>query len=599
MSKPSLTALLFAVTALSTSLPSNAAIPSATCRSTDHVETGVSGEMPLADRASATKAFNCNVDLVGQYQGEGASWQLTAWKNCAYFDQRRNAAEVNRGVVVMDVSDPTHPTPTKWLSEPSMIDPWESLKVNNARQLLGGDEQGGPGLAQYDISADCKNPVLKSSVALPGSIGHTGQYAPDGNTYYITPLRASPSIIAVDTTDPANPAILPNGIETFAVPSMFHSSTVHDLEFSKDGNTAYLALPGANGNNGLGILDVSDFQQRKPNPQWRSIGFIGWDDGSRGAQNALPITIAGKPYVLFTDEAGGAAGACPLNKSPSGFPRLIDISNPAQPTVTSKMILGVHDPANCTAIVNNSAAATATVNGVQTYTQGIFGYSCHYCQVDDVDNAKVAGCGCFAAGFRIFDIHDPVNVREIAYYKPPGIGTALQAGSYLSAFQGTSPAGAPPFSQAYDWATSKASWPKDRGATTGDIWITSQNNGFMVIKLFSAVSVSPKTLTTGHDQTESFKATVTGASANAGAVWSVQEGAAGGTIDPNGTYHAPSTGGTYHLVATALLDSSKTDVATVTVLGPHGGCSTGGASITAILGALGGVLLVRRRRRAS
>ena len=24
--------------------------------------------------------FNCNVDLVGQYQGEGASWQLAAWK---------------------------------------------------------------------------------------------------------------------------------------------------------------------------------------------------------------------------------------------------------------------------------------------------------------------------------------------------------------------------------------------------------------------------------------------------------------------------------------------------------------------------------------
>ena len=51
-----------------------------------------------------TAGFNCNADIVGQYQGEGASWQLTAWKNCAYFDQRLNPAEAHRGTVVMDVS---------------------------------------------------------------------------------------------------------------------------------------------------------------------------------------------------------------------------------------------------------------------------------------------------------------------------------------------------------------------------------------------------------------------------------------------------------------------------------------------------------------
>jgi len=58
--------------------------------------------------------------------------------------------------------------------------------------------------------------------------------------------------------------------------------------------------------NGLLLLDVSDFQSRKANPAMRTISTLVWDDGSRGAQNALPISIGGKPYILFTDESGAA-----------------------------------------------------------------------------------------------------------------------------------------------------------------------------------------------------------------------------------------------------------------------------------------------------
>src|SRR5262249_15458555 len=99
-------------------LQATAATPSATCRTTDRPETGYSGETTAAERDAGLPAqgFKCNTDLVGQYQGEGASWQLTAWKNCAYFDQRHPAAanpngstETHPGVVVVDVSDPTHP----------------------------------------------------------------------------------------------------------------------------------------------------------------------------------------------------------------------------------------------------------------------------------------------------------------------------------------------------------------------------------------------------------------------------------------------------------------------------------------------------------
>ena len=114
-------------------LAANAAVPHAVCRPTgDRPETGMSGEVSDAERDAgvATQGFKCNADLVGQFKGEGASWQLAAWKNCAYFDQRNVAMAPllqNAGVVPVDVTNPANPVgnPTH-LQDIAMIDPWES-----------------------------------------------------------------------------------------------------------------------------------------------------------------------------------------------------------------------------------------------------------------------------------------------------------------------------------------------------------------------------------------------------------------------------------------------------------------------------------------
>ncbi|MCC6446338.1 MAG: formylglycine-generating enzyme family protein [Armatimonadetes bacterium] len=47
--------------------------------------------------------------------------------------------------------------------------------------------------------------------------------------------------------------------------------------------------------------------------------------------------------------------------------------------------------------------------------------------------------------------------------------------------------------------------------------------------------------------------------------WSVQEGAAGGTITAGGFYTAPGVRGTYHVIATSKIDPTKRDIATVVV----------------------------------
>ncbi|HJV91535.1 MAG TPA: kelch repeat-containing protein, partial [Holophagaceae bacterium] len=66
--------------------------------------------------------------------------------------------------------------------------------------------------------------------------------------------------------------------------------------------------------------------------------------------------------------------------------------------------------------------------------------------------------------------------------------------------------------------------------------------------------------------THALHATVTG-TFDTRLVWTVQEGATGGTVSATGSYTAPSTPGTYHVVAMSPLDTTAYDIATLQVGG--------------------------------
>ena len=78
------------------------------------------------------------------------------------------------------------------------------------------------------------------------------------------------------------------------------------------------------------------------------------------------------------------------------------------------------------------------------------------------------------------------------------------------------------------------------------------------------VSVAPPTASVNSCQSLTFSAVVTGTS-NGAVTWSVQEGAAGGSITAGGVYTAPDAAGTYHVVATSQADPTKSATAVVTV----------------------------------
>jgi hypothetical protein len=83
------------------------------------------------------------------------------------------------------------------------------------------------------------------------------------------------------------------------------------------------------------------------------------------------------------------------------------------------------------------------------------------------------------------------------------------------------------------------------------------------------VNISPKLATAVASGTQSFVATVSGDSANAGVLWKVDDIAGGnasvGTISPTGMYTAPATGGPHTVAAFSVTDNTKTDSSTIAV----------------------------------
>jgi hypothetical protein len=456
-----------------TESPWTGPVPKATCRPGDRTESGLQGQTTPQERSSggSLAGYNCNLDLVGQFQGEGAKSQGgPAYSDaCAYYDTNNNSFQQHRGVVVVDASDPQNPRASAYLNDPVMLDPHETLKVNDQRKLLAGAQNMGPGFVVYDLSADCRHPVQKGSIQLTDSSGHMGNFAPDGMTYYLgqTNRGIGGFIYIVDVSDPSNLKQLPTWQFT-------GDGRPHGVWLNAAGTRLYAGQPGLFGDtgssigpDGLVIDDVSDYQLRRPNPQVRIISKLFWSDQGQ-AEDMYPFTMNGRQYVVSTDESGGAggagglAGACSRGASPFGYAQIIDITDEANPKIVAKLMLEVSDPAHCQQLVGDPP----DVGGAAP------DYNCERCSVDRANNPTMLACAYHNAGVRVFDIRDPYRPKEIAYYKPPATGNTSLPGSGSWAPNRISTvdriAGYPRFHQV---------------GSELHIWIVTDGNGFQILRL--------------------------------------------------------------------------------------------------------------------
>jgi hypothetical protein len=365
------------------------------------------GRVSHQDIASGRAAlgYTCNARMVSHVDKTGGFRVLRyvdkAGHPCAFWDTTllfpANVATnaEGPGVYVMDMSNPRKPKITTTLTTPAMLSPHESLRLNVKRGLLAADmgyPTWNPGFVDiYDVSQDCRKPVLKSSSPM-GVLGHESGFAPDGRTFYVSSLYGH-TLSAVDVTDPSQPKLLWTSFDY----------APHGVSVSDDGNRLYIAdnnTVGSGANTGLTILDVSQIQKRALVPQVPVVAKLTWPNVSI-PQNSTPFTRNGHHYLLENDEyaSGDKVGAA----------RIIDIQHDKHPFVVSNMRLAVDQPA---ARQGDQANDNQAGNALQ-------GYAAHYCEIPTRVNPTVVACSFILSGLRVFDISDVNHPREIAYFNPP------------------------------------------------------------------------------------------------------------------------------------------------------------------------------------
>ena len=394
--------------------------PAKKCGKGSRPETGMQGRVSPADHASgrAARGFLCNAKVVSHVPGTGGFKTLryrdASGHTCAFYDSTRLfptdvAMQVRNGlgVIVLDMTHPGEPVKTATLTSPAMLSPHESLLVHPGRGLLAavmGNAFAGIGIVDlYDVGTDCRQPRLLSSTH-SALLGHESGFSPDGLTFYASSTGGQ-TFTAIDVTDPVHPAKL---VEQYGV-------NYHGLRLSADGRTMYVAnigndlsggtLPGE----GLRILDVSQVQDRLPDPQVTVLSNLTWSEGSI-PQVAQPFTRRGHQYVLQVDEFSRIGLGDPA-EARVGAARIIDVNDPRHPRVVSNLRLEVQQPVGRKATYDDPGASNP-----------LGGYTGHYCSVPYETDPRIVACSMINSGLRLFDISHLKHPREVGYVNLPAAG---------------------------------------------------------------------------------------------------------------------------------------------------------------------------------
>lgn len=409
----------------------NGYLQKAQCGTGDLTETGLQGQVPQADRLSGRSArgYNCNLTLIGHFASASFA-NMDAYKNCVYYSDNKGGlgfrtgqgGPADGGGVVLDVSNPANPVKTAYLTAWAMKNAGESLRVNHKRGLLVADYYNIGSLAVYDISKDCTKPIMLADIkTMPrGAVGHEGCFSPDGMVYLMGTGGATVS--PIDLTDPANPVELSTPWPLWT----------HGCSISADGTRAYLSgvnttnfnpATGGLANGQLRVVDITAVKNRQLDAVGTVVSMVESTDQPI-LQSSYPITYGGKPYLFSWAEASGnlfLTDACATNLPANfGAARILDISDEKNPKEVSQLKLEVHDPKNCAVFKADRGPQTQGVAQGDVFWSSLGGpaflYDNHYCRPDRLNDPTVMGCVNFGSGLRIYDIRDPANPKEIAYY---------------------------------------------------------------------------------------------------------------------------------------------------------------------------------------
>ncbi len=389
------------------------------------------GQVPLADQESGRSQhpYMNNMRLVGtqDIENRGENGNLGWLGDCAYVAAYYGGKDRLAGMAVIDAANPSNPELVKLY--PGTPGTRESqVEANDPRQLVivmpfsvtspYGDPPGPSQLQIYDATEDCRNPVRVGTFdfndgEVPGDVvTHEHRITADGQTVYASVGRRNvgDALIAVDISDPANPELLATW-DLNHEPGM-PKSGMHDLDVNEEGTRAYTNLSWVVDNvrhQGLTILDISEIQDRKPDPQMRRISSFNWGppENFGGTHSTELVKIAGRRYAITMDETMGADA-----RAPWGWARIIDVTDEEYPLQVSTIKLEAAE--------EQYAELTDPDNAI---------YGSHYLGVDDRNDTSLVFFSWYASGLRAWDVRDPYQPKEIGYYIPGAkIDTKLAVG---------------------------------------------------------------------------------------------------------------------------------------------------------------------------
>ena len=191
-----------------------------------------------------------------------------------------------------------------------------------------------------------------------------------------------------------------------------------------------------------------------------------------------------------------------MNEGGSGGVKIVDVADDTNPAIVNAIKLEINLPENIDSQIGSAMGGSA------------FAYESHYCAADRPQDPTALACGWVSSGIRVFDVRDPFDVREIAYYNPPAMTdrnlerwnsphalASVLGVPVLSAPAALQSAGRGEFDPAQaltartgmvvggdlstDWCFSPPEW---RG---NELWVACADNGFMTLRIDDGVYTPP------------------------------------------------------------------------------------------------------------
>ncbi|MEO8701231.1 MAG: hypothetical protein ABI867_14365 [Kofleriaceae bacterium] len=401
--------------------------------------------------------------------GRGQNAALTIAGTTAYVGSRTDGFHQDPGVVILDIADPSNPTPVGMIGPPEEgvigVSPVELRAVPNKNLLVVMNSVCDPGtndcgfdltlfpdtggvaetanLKFYDIT-DPRTP-RRVGIFDFGFHPHVGDVRSNPHEMfiwedpvnvgrvlvYVTALPGDPNLRVIDVSDPANPTLIATW-DTFqqtGLPRQFLES-LHSLSVSPDGRTAYLAHLGT----GFFMLDTSEVADNMPSPLIDFLTpYAGRIDYSPpvGPVTHSAVKLPNRDVVVITDEGLPYPfdGGCPW-----GYAATIDISNPLMPRFFERT---VRNPSNTGDDIITEGLIRLPANVAETcppkQLQDRIAISAHNPTVTD----DLLFLAYYSGGLQVFQLTDVRNPVQVAAFYPEPITTVAmedpQFGGYPSA----------------------------------------------------------------------------------------------------------------------------------------------------------------------